>query len=452
MPAHVAVQLRSGVQVYGHNAEILAGRPEKAPAADERHFIFGTGLNINQGALKDIRFEGLNFDFRDEFGPVHRPTYAFGVTGVDDFQRHDMVIRSTGKLGGRGLLAENMRRRTDRNIKMVNIEQGIYTHYEYGVTMDNIELDTFNEGLDFDGPAWDVNLSRLKFRNAYGEAQCIDTGGGARWMVSDIDAENVGAIIFIYNKAISWPTYREWLDAFSNGEERLTSDFVIPEKMTIRSVRGSNVGKGGNNGKGAGKEEALRIGSYRTKSMGKQFGPRPAPSPRDITIEDWQLDNSYRIGINDCENLTMRNIVLKDAKVPDDSEIGAALVLREADAELGGSVTGQVSDVRINNSEGMGVSVVAGRGLKLKGITVNGYNRGAGRDTDAGIRLRHRRGGSNLLAQTENLSAQGGQTGDRPIDVSAVAPIEALKEKKPANNKRSAVKEQKKPKKVVPTY
>lgn len=454
----VYVQLRSGVQVFGNNAEILIGQPEKVSGPDEPHLVFGTGLNITPGALKDIRFEGINFDFREEFGPVHRPIYAFGITGVDDFQRHNLVIRSSGNRAGRGLLAENVRRRVDRGLKMINLEQGIFTHYEHGLTMDDIEMDGFNEGFDFDGPAWDVNLTRLKFRNAYREAQCIDTAGGARWMVSDVQVKDVGAVIYIYNKSISWPTYEQWLKADDGkGHELVTPNFVLPEKMTIKGVRGSNVGKGLNQGKGTGKEEALHIGNYRARGSHADFPGRVVASPKDITIEDWVLDGCYRFGVNDCENLVMRNITLNDVKTPDDPETGAALVLREAAAALGGSVTGLVSDVRINRCDGMGVSIVAGRGLKLQNVTVKQFNQQDGSYTGAGIRVRHRPGGSADLAQLDRVSASAGQPGDVEIDSAARAPdtVPKDKQKKDKEAKKGGKgenKRAKKPQKVPVDY
>jgi hypothetical protein len=446
-PSHVAVMLRSGVQVLGNNAEILIGKPERPPTESEHHFIFGTGLNMKQGTLKDISFDGLNIDFREEFGVIHRPTYAFGIVGVDNFKRENMVICSTGAIGGRGLLAENTRGRSDRNLKMSNIEQGIYTHYEYGVTMQDIDMDRFNEGLDFDGPAWDVNLSRLKFRNAYREGQCIDTGGGARWTISDVDAENTGAIVFIYNKSISWPTYDGWYNADDGeGHERVTPNFVVPEKFTVKGVRGRNVGKGLGEGKGAGKEEVLRVGSYRVRGNHTDFPGKVVPSPRDITIEDWVLDGTYRIGVSDCENLTMRNITMNDVKAPDDPQVGAALVLREAAAELGGSVTGMVSDIRIKHCDGMGVSIVAGAGLKLRDIKIDGFNQADGINTRTALRIRHRVGGNTSLAQVDNLTAQGGQAGDPAQDIAAIEPEASIKAGKNAN-KNKADKQQRKDKK-----
>lgn len=362
---HVAVALQSGTRIYAKQAEILVGAPERAVAADtdERHFLFGTGENLQPGTLRDIEMDGLTFDFRDEFGPLHRYTYAAGITGVDGFRRRNLVFKSTGMQGGRGLLSENVRNRQDTNLRHQNIIQGIYTRYENNVTMDGISFDTFVEALDFDGPCWDVQLRNLSFRNGVREAQCIDTGGGARWLVEHVTAENTGSIIYIYVKGNAWPTYRQWLDS----NESLTSGCVIPEKMIVRDVTGHI--SGGRNPRDG---EALRVGAYRNAHFVKRQGA-DYPAPRDITIENWRLTGSGQVLINDCQNLQMHGMTIADpvrqGAAPD---ADAALVVREGDIGAGGEVSGSISGIAISNAPDEAVSVVAGQALSMDDIRVNG--------------------------------------------------------------------------------
>lgn len=102
---HVAVQLHSHTRIFAKNCTILVGRPEVPPISkDERHILFGTDESIESGALTDIEFEGLTFDFREEFGPVHSFTYAVGIVGVDDFKRRNVTValRLHGDYGERG--------------------------------------------------------------------------------------------------------------------------------------------------------------------------------------------------------------------------------------------------------------------------------------------------------------------------------------------------------------
>lgn len=399
---HVAVQLLGQTRIYGNGCTILVGRPEAVPTSkDERHILFGTDENLEPGSLKGIEFEGLTFDFREEFGTVQSFTYAVGIVGVDDFKRRNVTITSTGTLAGRGLLSQNTRQRTDIGLKHVNIVQGIYTRYETGVVMRDISFDKFNEALDFDGPCSDVNLDNLQFRNGFREAQCIDTAAGDRWTISNVRAENTGPIVMIYVKASGWPTYRQWLE---NGEKH-PATFVVPANWTVRDVWGRNVG-GTLKSRGETLGESLRVGTFRNEHWFKR--QRGGPSPKNITIENWTLEDSAPIAVNDCENLVMKNIVMSSPRTLDDREAGAALVLREPNPAYGGAVTGSVSDVTITNSRGMGVSAVAGRGLKLDNIAVDGYNVGGGPQTNSGIRIRSRIGSAEK-PQVGRTAVKGGK-------------------------------------------
>ncbi len=361
---HIAVPLRSGVHIQGKDAQILVGRPEAPAGDDERHVLFGTGLSARAGAYSNISLEGLIFDFRDEFGPVHSYTYAAGITGVDNFRRDNLSFRSSGKLAGRGLLAENTRGRVDANLKHNNIVQGIYARYEHGPTMRDVSFDGFVEALDFDGPCWDVTLSDLAFRNGEREAQCIDTGGGARWTISNVAAEHVGNIVDFYVKPDAWPDYASWL---ANGEPAPSP--VPPSDIVVRHVRGTDVGKLG------GKEAAaLRIGAARNKHWQKRY-PLDTPGPSRITIEDWMLDNFSQVVVNDCRNLSMRGVILRHAESPAGGPAGAALLVQDSPPPFATSVTGTIADVAISDCEGVGLSATAGPELALQHIRVSDFNR-----------------------------------------------------------------------------
>ncbi|MBS7788972.1 hypothetical protein KTR66_03140 [Roseococcus sp. SDR] len=402
-PIRVAVQLRSNVTVQGA-AEFVVAPPER-PAAHrlERHFLFGTALNERPGTLRNITLDGVTFDFREEFGRPYPFTYACGVIGVDRFTRRDMRIRSTGAQAGRGLLSENARERTDRGITHTNIVQGSYTRYEQGVSMRGIRFERFNEALDFDGPCWDVVLDDLQFREGFREAQCIDFGGGARWQVTNVTAENTGPIAYLYIKGNGWPSYDSWL----RSGERFTPDHVPPSDITIRGVRGRNAGWDGLKG------EAVRVGTYRNRAwVRRQPG---GAGPRNITLEDWELQGGGSVIVNDCEGLTIRRLRMSGTQSLNDGEAGAALVLREAPPEAGGAVTGQVSDVEIRNASHSGVIAIAGSQLSLTGITVRGFGRAEGRHVPAGIRLRPRASGG-ALPRLAQASASGGPPGAPEID------------------------------------
>lgn len=389
---HIAVALKSGLSIEG-DATIIVAPPETgAGESDMRHFLFGTDQNVQPGAVKDISIEGLTFDFRDELGPIHRLTYAVAVTGVDNLKRTNLKIISTGEQAGRGLLSENVRGRTDVGISHQNIVQGIYTRYERGVVMRNISFDTFNEAMDFDGPCWDVMLDTLSFKNGFREAQCIDTGGGSNWSVNNLVAENTGAIIYIYSKNKSFPTYEGWL----NGGRSRTADFDPPSDMAIRNVRGVKVGWADRKG------EAVRVGSYRNRGWLRQYSVQ-SPSPRNITLENWTLTDGGQIAVNDCDNIQMHHIVMDRAAAPDgDVEAAASIVLRDAPEVSGGQVTGSISNIEIRNPPGLAMSVVADAGLSISGVRI--IDRAP--SSSPAVRLRARLGGSET-PRIDNLVIDG---------------------------------------------
>jgi hypothetical protein len=378
---HVAVPLRSGVAIEGTGV-ILVAPPERAALnKNERHFLFGTDLNIRPGSLRDITFDGLTFDFRDEYGPVHSYTYAIGASGVDNLRRNNLKIVSTGAQAGRGLLSENARGRVDAGLTHRNIVQGTYSRYERGVAMRGIRFDTFNEAMDFDGPCWDVSLDDLQFRNGRREAQCIDIGGGSNWNVVNVTAQDTGAVVYIYRKANAWPTYVQWLESDGAG----TAAYIAPTAMTFRGVRAINAGWAAPNG------EAVRIGSFRTREVQRRV-PAEGPLPRDIVLADWILTGGGQIAVNDCENLTLTQIVLDRVGAPDDAATGAALVLREGPLASGGQVTGRVTDLTIRSLSSPAMIVVAGSGLEIDGVNIEADST----RSQGAIRLGMRDGGQSM--------------------------------------------------------
>ena len=111
----------------------------------------------------------------------------------------------------------------------------------------------------------------------------------------------------------------------------------------------------------------------------------------------------------------MRHVTLTDSSTPDNAQTGAALVLREPEVSHGGEVTGQVSDVVIRNSRGMGVSVEAGPKLALTNITVDGFDVGRGAHTRAGVRIRPRPGQKDTAVLTD-VRVSGGNASTTNID------------------------------------
>lgn len=402
-PVHIAVDLRSGTTIHGRDARILVVPPENPDSKGDSHFIFGTGLNPTPGTLRDIAFDGLDFDFSESAGEIPPYTYAVGCTGVDNLVRRNMRLFSTNRIKGRGLLAENIRGRRDENITHVKIQQGIYTRHEHDVVMRGISFESFVEALDFDGPCWNVQLTDLVFQNGVREGQCIDTGGGSNWLVDRVRADKVGSVIFVYVKENAWPDYADNLKYA--GEP--TETCVIPQNMTIRNVVASQAGRP--------KEEALRIGNV---TRDKPGFPKVGP-PRNITVQNWQQTGGYQLQVNECVDLRMDDIVLDGIAAPIDPVTGASLSIRQTKPfsrvePLRGQITGVVRRASIRNSAGMGLSAVGTAELLLKDITIDGFNRQQNDLTATGMKLAAVRGGT--VPRVEGERVLGAPEGAVAID------------------------------------
>lgn len=362
-PTHVCVEMLSGLTVVGRGGRIMTRQPAAVFGPDERTFLFGTQLNVTPGALRDILFEDVEFDFADQFGPLHTFTYAFGLSGVDNFQQRNLKLHSSGKRAGRGLLFENGRGRRQEGCTHYNMMQGHYIHYEWGPVVRNCSFEHLVEAMDWDGPCWDVDASGLRFKNLIHEGQCIDTAGGARWNIRDVTAENCGSIMFVYYKGDAWPTYKEWL-AYNDQQ---TSRCVIPEQMTLRGVRARNCGKAGG--------ETFRIGNYRSRVIPALAGVAP---PTNITFEDIEVDGGYTARVNECRNLQLHRMTLRNFDTANDADEGAALCLRQSNANARtineSDLSGAVSDINIAESRGMGMVVSGPSNLTIDRVRVEGYN------------------------------------------------------------------------------
>lgn len=419
---HICVPLVSGLTVVGRGGRIMTRAPATPLGHLERIFLFGTGLNLSPGALRDILFDDVEFDFADEFSSIHGYTFAFGLTGVDNFEQRNLKLHSSGKRAGRGLFFLNGRGRRQIGCRHENMVQGHYVQYEWGPVIRDVSFEHLTECMDWDGPAWNVDAKGLSFKNLVHEAQCIDSAGGSDWVISDVTAENTGSVFFLYYKLGTYPTFAEW---FQSPVGSLTDRCVPMERILVRNVRGRSAGRGS----GPKNAETFRVGPNRFKNYPTEIiGVAP---PKDITIEDVEIDGGFAAGVNECRNLQIRRVRLRNMDTHDDAERGAALYLRQstttAQTTRESELSGVVSDVEITNSRGMGLLVDTPSDLTLQNIRVDGYNLGDGAHTRTGLEIRGlgRKTGVVELADVH----VGGGVGVGLTDISARGAGRALRER-----------------------
>lgn len=416
-PVYVCVPLVSKTRINAHGATFKMAPPATpylaavSPLGPRVAFFGTTTLNTVQGTISKVRFEGGTFDFTQALGALYPFTYAFMVTGIDHLRQYDITFTNSDGLTnaiGRAILAENTRYRKAIRCSYLNIAQGNYSRYETYVEFGHNIYDSFTEAIDFDGPCWDVLLHHLTFKNGTNEAQCIDTGGGERWVVSDIVAENTGAIFFVYIKPGNWPTYAQWLADTSDAG---TPTAVRPHDMVFQNIQGKTCGI-------VGGDECFRVGSYRDNSWSNPPFSQLSGVPNvvgKITVRNVTIDGGFFASVNECEDLFMDNITLRNLDCFDDADKGAALVIRQSvsttQTTADSKVSGVARDINIINSQGKGLLLSAPSGkFRLEGIRVNGYNLRASANTKVGVEI-------------TRLSVKGGRFTRGDVDVTGgVAP------------------------------
>jgi hypothetical protein len=100
-PIHVCIQLRSNLTVMGMGARIVVQNPQFSIANSEKVFLFGTGFNTDIGAVQNIKFTNLLFDFSNELVPtklLHSEIYAFGLSGVRNFVEDGITMITSPRM------------------------------------------------------------------------------------------------------------------------------------------------------------------------------------------------------------------------------------------------------------------------------------------------------------------------------------------------------------------
>lgn len=389
--AHVCVRLLSGLQVYGRDATIVVKPPTFTLGANERVILFGTNRNMVAGTLKDIRFEDVTFDFRNEFGTVHTFTYAMGAIGVDRLERRNLRIVSTGTRAGRGFWGENLRYRRDEGLRYRNITQGSYTYFDDDYRAHDIEFDGFVEGLDFDAVARRPYLTKHKFMNGIGESQCIDWSGIVGGIIDGLQADKVSTLVYIYDKPVNFPTYAEFIASQdgTNPDPALAvanpATSIVSSNCRVTNVTATNMTSTN--------EDVIRVSNYREENTtsAHDLWYRDCRLIHDISFASLDLQGGTRVIVNEGLGITFRDVTLRDFKPGTDSEDGAALAMRQSfhspTATANSGLSGAVNGLYVYNCQG-GVLAINGPGdMKVGDIWADGYNLQANGATSRGLRI-----------------------------------------------------------------
>lgn len=362
---HISVPVDSGLRVYGRDCTIVPGAASWTPSdlTMQRWLLFGTPfVSLDAGNYEDIEFDGVTFDFSAGLHPVPF-VYSFGVYSCNGFSRRNIRYIGAGdgndprgnSWRGRGIIAENSFGRRDYNIYHRGTTQGVYTHYDSDWSGSDMYFDDMSEPIDIDNVAYDVQLSRLKFSNCVYDG-CLDLSGVQRLQITDILAENVSSIAFIYPKVHCWPDYSTW--ASHNGEaawesrEAEGSQANIPcDDVTIRGVKGKAI-----------TAEAFRVGNLRSASEVSVW-PGILP-PLNVKFHDWDINGGLRAVVNEAINLDFQGMRLRNFQPGTNADVGvAALILQSGRSPTYETVeqtklSGR-AEVTVENCQGVGVQINA---------------------------------------------------------------------------------------------
>ena len=198
------------------------------------NYAFGTSKNMRSGTLRNIRIGNGSIDF-DPTGDPSINKRSFYLVGVEGVFVDDLIIKSSGRRAGGTITLQNCRMVRIRNLRGLNVTQGIYLAFVEDVVLDTLFFDTFREAIDCDHKVTGLIARNLTFRNGGPTNQCIDLNSAVDIQISGISAYNVGNIAIINYKTFTPPTYESYI----NNEP---FDSYSPSKnVTIEGVRADTI-------------------------------------------------------------------------------------------------------------------------------------------------------------------------------------------------------------------
>lgn len=416
--------------------------------------MFYTDQEQARGTFQNIGFINCKFEFGStKWTTVDEiPSYVVGasLSGVDGVFRIDCTYSNsrfdefeTDSNRGRGMFLTNCDNVTIRGDKLDGIAQSLFAWYLYGVELSGGEGASCNEFYDFDLPCWDVTIRNMRFKDSTGqERDVIDFGGGARWLVDGIIAENTGTIFKVYQKPHAHPTYEAFLEADGLPvAEADCGDLVTPEYVTICNIVGKNTGMRADDGVPAvSTQGSVMVGQLRQSDSWEAQGYTNTLAGglsnlvgvRRVRVSNIQLSGGGGFNANDCDDLGVEHLLLVDTICEDNSSDifrNAAVKIRQSasgtDINTVTRINGYLRDVTIINSTGGGMFVSAPSNMLVENVKIRGFNSAQSAYARFGLAVRSLGATANAgVVQVGKLDIVGGGSADDVLlHFSAVDPV-----------------------------
>jgi hypothetical protein len=203
-------------------------------SANAVNYAFGTAKNLRAGSLRNFRFGNGEIDF-DPTGDSSINKRALYLVGVDDIEISDLLLTSSGRRAGATITLQNCRRVHVRNLRGINVTQGMNLSYVEDVSFDTLQFDNFSEAIDCDRRVIRLIARNLTFANGGPNNQCLDLNSVEDVLISGVTATNVGNIALVNYKTTTPRTYSEYV-----GNAPVTR-FSPSKNVTIERVRGDRI-------------------------------------------------------------------------------------------------------------------------------------------------------------------------------------------------------------------
>jgi hypothetical protein len=222
---------RSGLSIdLGGTRVRLIGRG----SANAVNYAFGTAKNMQPGTVRNLRFGNGEIDFNPT-GDKSINKRSLYLIGVDDIEIRDLLLTSSGARAGATITLQNCRRVRMRNLRGINITQGMNLSYVEDVSLDLLEFNNFSEAIDCDRRVTRLVARNLAFSNGGPNNQCLDLNSVEDVLISGVTASNVGNIALVNYKRTTPPTFSEYV------RNAPVTRFSPSKNVTIERVRGDRI-------------------------------------------------------------------------------------------------------------------------------------------------------------------------------------------------------------------
>jgi len=222
---------RSGLSIDLGGARLrLIGRG----SANAVNYAFGTSKNMQAGTIRKLRFGNGEIDF-DPTGDKSINKRSLYLIGVDDIEISDLLLTSSGGRAGATITLQNCRRVRVRNLRGMNITQGMNLSYVEDVSFDGLQFNNFSEAIDCDRRVVRLVARNLAFSNGGPNNQCLDLNSVEDVHISGVTASNVGNIALVNYKRTTPPTYSDYV------HNAAVTRFSPSRNVTIERVRGDRI-------------------------------------------------------------------------------------------------------------------------------------------------------------------------------------------------------------------